>query len=385
MADTVSVYGHRVRQARTIRHSPIKPLAGLLGMSPSAWSNLERSARYDMPRLRLRALAQALKFPEEFFTKEPGQAIHRGSLLFRSKKSIKMAEVDALTAFAEMSYELLESLSEYATHPPLRIPPKIKCGTSPEEAARATRASLDLPEEDPIPHVIHAVERAGIPVLVADIELPDARHDAYSVWGGDFHEQPLIVARPVNSWERVRWSVAHELGHLVMHRGTTGEVDEEEANRFANEFLYPASALRQEWPEAPTLTSLMPLKQRWQISLAALIKHGQNNHLIEDYRVSGLFKQLSARRDPSTGVTWRIQEPGWADQQPERPRLIAAMTERGMDRSPSGELFSSLTGWAADLMETIVTGQRSAPVVEQIKAKQSKDSLPGNVIALRRA
>ncbi|OWA08245.1 hypothetical protein B9W62_18405 [Streptomyces sp. CS113] len=385
MADTVSVYGHRVRQARTIRHSPIKPLAGLLGMSPSAWTTLERSACYEMPRLRLRALAQHLRFREEFFTREPSQAIHRGSLLFRSKKSIKMAEVDALTSFAEMAYELLENLSKYATHPPLRIPARIKSDISPEEAARQTRAALDLPDGDPIPHVIHAVERAGIPVLMADIELPDARHDAYSVWGGDFHEQPLIVARPVNSWERVRWSVAHELGHLVLHRGTSGDVNEEEANRFANEFLYPSNVLLLEWPEAPTLTSLMPLKQRWQLSLAALIKHAQANGLIEDYRVTGLFKQLSARRDPNTGVTWRIQEPGWSDQQPERPRLISAMAERGMERTPSADLFSSLTGWAVDLMESIVAGQRSAPAVEQMRAKQSNDSLPGNVVALRRA
>ncbi|WP_187283458.1 ImmA/IrrE family metallo-endopeptidase [Streptomyces sp. t39] len=335
--------------------------------------------------MRLRALAQHLRFREEFFTKEPSQAIHRGSLLFRSKKSIRMAEVDALTSFAEMSYELLENLSAYATRPPLRIPAKVKSDITPENAARETRAALDLPEGDPIPHVIHAVERAGIPVLMADIQLPDAKHDAYSVWGGDFHEQPLIVARPVNSWERVRWSVAHELGHLVLHRGTPGDVNEEEANRFANEFLYPSSALLLEWPEGPTLTSLMPLKRRWQVSLAALIKHAQNNELIEDYRVTGLFKQLSARRDPNTGVTWRIQEPGWSDQQPERPRLISAMAERGLERTPSAELFSSLTGWAVDLMESIVEGQRSAPAVEQMRAKQSNDSLPGNVVALRRA
>ncbi|MGW3448358.1 ImmA/IrrE family metallo-endopeptidase [Streptomyces sp. NPDC001076] len=354
-------------------------------MSPSAWSALERAPQYSMPRLRLRALAQHLRFPEEFFRKEPIQPIHRGSLLFRSKKSIRMAEVDALAAFAEMSYELLAALSEYATQPPLRIPPKIRSGTSPEEAARITRAALDLPENEPIRHVIHAVERAGVPVIVADIKMPDARHDAFSVWGGEFQEQPLIVAQPVNSWERIRWSVAHELGHLILHRGTAGEVNEDEANRFANEFLYPSEMLRLEWPEGPTLTSLMPLKQRWQISLAALVKHGQNNKLIEDYRVSGLFKQLSARKDPNTGVTWRIQEPGWSDQQPERPRLISVMTERGIEKAPSAELFSSLTGWAVDLFEEIMAGQRLAPAVEQVRAKQARDSLPGNVIALRRA
>lgn len=354
-------------------------------MSASAWSALERSVEYEMPRLRLRALARSLGFSEDFFKKEPSHSLHRGSLLLRSKKSIKMAEVDALTAFAEMGYELFSALSEHATRPPLRVPLQIMSGSSPEEAARLTRAALDLPESDPIDHLIHAVERSGVPIFVADIKMPDARHDAFSVWGGDFHEQPMVMARPVNSWERTRWSVAHELGHLVLHRGRSGNVDEEEANRFANEFLLPADLLVAEWPHAATLSSLMPLKDRWQISLAALIKHGQNNGLIEDHRVSGLFKQLSARKDPVTGVTWRIQEPGWSDRQPERPRLISAMAERGLEQSPTASLFSSLIGWPVDILEEVVAGQRRAPAVEQARMKRSQGRVPDNVIALRRA
>ncbi|MBT2367156.1 ImmA/IrrE family metallo-endopeptidase [Streptomyces sp. ISL-10] len=386
MADTIAVYGHRVRQARTIRHSPIKPLAGLLDISPSAWTALERSTTTDMPRMRLRMLATRLQFPMEFFLQPPGLPIHRGSLLFRAKKSIKAAQVDALTTFSEMSAELLASLGEHATQPPLRLPTSLRPGITPEEAARQTRHALDVAEDEPIGHVTHALERAGVPIVVADVDMPDAKHDAFSVWAGDFHEQPLVVARPVNSWERTRWSIAHEAGHLALHRGTAGEVDEEEANRFANEFLLPAAMLREEWPTAVTLTSLMPLKQRWQMSLASLIVHGKNQGLIEADRAAGLFKQLSARRDPTTGVTWRVQEPGWADQEPERPRLLTVMAERGLGRRATPELFSSLTGgWAVDLMEQVVSGQREAPAVVQEQARTAVSALPGNVVELRRA
>jgi hypothetical protein len=100
----------------------------------------------------------------------------------------------------------------------------------------------------------------------------------------------------------------------------------------------------------------------------------------------GLFKQLSARRDPHTGVTWRIQEPGWADLEPERPRLLAVMAERGLEQRPTPELFSALTGgWAPDLMEEIISGQRKAPAVVREHAKNAPSPLPGNVVALRRA
>jgi Zn-dependent peptidase ImmA (M78 family) len=384
----ITVYGHRVRQARTIRASAIKPLAQLLDLSPSAWTALERLPTTLLPPLRVRALAVALDFPLEFFQSPPGPPVHRGSLLFRAKKSIKASEVDVLTAFSEMAQELHAALAKTATQPPVRLPMSLPTGSSPAEAARCTRAALDLPPSEPISHVMHAAERAGVLVIVADVELADARHDAISVWIGDFQEQPLIVALPVNSWERTRWSVAHELGHLVLHHGGIPTADvEAEANFFANEFLFPERVLREEWPPAATLSSLMPLKRRWQMSLASLIMHGRSHDLIDAERAEGLFKQLSARRDVVTGVTWRIQEPGWAEQQPERPRLLAAMTERGLDTTPSAALFSALAGgWAEDLMEEVVAGQRPAPAVAAAQAREARvlSAAKSNVVQLHR-
>ncbi|MCD9593278.1 ImmA/IrrE family metallo-endopeptidase [Streptomyces sp. 8ZJF_21] len=387
MAETVQVYGYRVRQARTIRSSPIKPLAQLLGMSPSAWTALERSASTAMPVMRLRALAAKLRFPHDFFLTPPGGLpVHRGSLLLRAKKTIKIAEIDALTAFAEMVQELWQSLAEHATHPPLRIPIGLPAGTSPEEAARLTRSALDLREDEPIAHVMHTVERAGIPIAVAGVGMPDAKHDAFSVWAGDFHDEPLIVAKPVNSWERTRWSIAHELGHLVMHHGIIPDDAEEQANRFANEFLLPVSSLQKEWPSAATLSTLYSLKQRWHMSLASLIMHGRQNGLLDEARASGLFKQLSARRDPHTQVTWKVQEPGWSDLAPERPRLIAVMVERGLEEQPSARLLSSISGkWADDLMQEVLDGQRPAPAVSRAEGRRSQEvESVSNVIALRR-
>ncbi|WP_443041826.1 ImmA/IrrE family metallo-endopeptidase [Streptomyces sp. B21-097] len=359
----------------------------MLGMSPSAWTALERAASTGMPVMRLRALAAKLRFPHDFFLTPPGGLpVHRGSLLLRAKKTIKIAEVDALTSFAEMVQELWQCLAEHATHPPLRIPIGLPAGTSPEDAARVTRSALDLPDGEPVPHVMHSVERAGIPIVVAGVGMPDAKHDAFSVWAGDFHDEPLIVARPVNSWERTRWSIAHELGHLVMHHGIIPNDAEGEANRYANEFLFPSRVLESEWPSAATLTNLLPLKQRWHMSLSSLIMHGRHNGLLDESRAAGLFKQLSARRDPHTQVTWKVQEPGWNYFSPERPRLIAVMVERGLEEQPSARLLSSISGhWAEDLMQEVLNGQRPAPAVARAERHRVRevDSL-SNVVELRR-
>ncbi len=260
--------------------------------------------------------------------------------------------------------------------------------TTAAEAARLTRQALDIAADQPIDHVMHTAEKAGVPVVVANIDLPDARHDAYSLWVGEFQEQPLITALPVDSWERTRWSIAHEIGHLVLHRGRSGEDVEEEANAFANEFLLPEARLRAEWPANVTLTTLMPLKRRWRMSLSALIMHGRSHGLLSRERAEGLFKQLSARRDMLTGVTWKMQEPGFDENLPERPRLLAVMTERGLERPASAALYSQISDcWAQDLMEKIVAGQREAPRVAAAKTRESRAlgaEVSDNVIALRR-
>jgi Zn-dependent peptidase ImmA (M78 family) len=80
-------------------------------------------------------------------------------------------------------------------------------------------------------------------------EEPREKHIAYSARVGEFGERPLIVLRALKSWERTRWSVAHEIGHIVLHAdGVDSDDQEEQANRFASELLAPAKALVDEVP-----------------------------------------------------------------------------------------------------------------------------------------
>ena len=93
-------------------------------------------------------------------------------------------------------------------------------------------------------------ERSGVYVASLDFsaELHAKHHDAFSTWVGPSLEWALIVVRSQTSWERTRLSIAHELGHLVMHYIRRDGNLESDAYSFATEFLVPGPSLRTEWP-----------------------------------------------------------------------------------------------------------------------------------------
>ena len=69
---------------------------------------------------------------------------------------------------------------------------------------------------------------------------------------------PLFFVNENLPGDRLRWTLAHEVGHAVMHRNPTGDV-EGEANRFASEFLMPRDQIAHQL-DAITLEKAAALK-----------------------------------------------------------------------------------------------------------------------------
>jgi Zn-dependent peptidase ImmA (M78 family) len=309
--------------------------------------------------MRAQRLANALDFPVDFLTSAPVTPVQRGSLLFRAKKGMTRGEEDQLVAWARLIGDLLHrAVQEHVRLPYLKIPRADQA--SPADAALSTRRMLGLEPDEPIPHLTRALERSGVYVATLDFsaELHAKHHDAFSTWVGSSLDWPLIVVRSHASWERTRLSIAHELGHLVMHHVRRDGNLEADAYSFAAELLVPESVLRTEWPRSATLMSLMPLKRVWGVSFAALIEAGYRGGLIDSAQRINLYKQMSNRRDRQTGERWRIQEPGWRDREPERPKLIAKVLEAAFDSEPDlATLSKFIYGWRPDFLDQLLTGQ----------------------------
>lgn len=366
----LDIFGERLRDARVIQRKKAQDVASQVGLAPERYSRLENSLSTTVDGLRAQRLAGALDFPVDFLTSPPVTPVQRGSLLFRAKKGMTRGEEDQLVAWARLIGDLLHrAVEEHVRLPYLKIPRAPQ--DSPAEAARSTRTALGLESHEPIPHLTRALERSGVYVASLDFaaELHAKHHDAFSTWVGPSLDWALVVVRFHTSWERTRLSIAHELGHLVMHHIRRDGDLESDAYSFASELLLPGPMLRAQWPRSATLMSLMPLKRTWGVSFAALIEAGYRKGLIDSAQRTNLYKQMSNRRDRQTGERWRIQEPGWRDREPERPKLIAKVLETAFDSEPDMDTLSRfIYGWRPDLIDQMLMGQVT-PWAERVTSR----------------
>ena len=320
-------------------------------------------ARPGLPRQRpgagaseviLTLLSRVLDFPSLFFSVEPHESLHLGSLLFRAKSTLTDTDADHLAEYAAATGEIFDALTEYSSSPPVRLP-ELSHSVSSAEAASIVRQQLSLKAEEPIDNLVRKAERAGILIIVLDfdVRLHD-RLDAFSCWVGDYTDRPVVVLRTTASWDRLRWSLAHELGHAVLHRRQRDGDIEVAANAFANELLLPRSVLIEEWPKNPTLTTLLPLKERWGLSLQALTEHGFRAGLLGEAKRMSLYKQLSNRKWPD-GTRWREREPGFNSRDVELPRMLGKMIEVGFGANATLDTVSEATGhWPVLLLQQLL-------------------------------
>jgi Zn-dependent peptidase ImmA (M78 family)/DNA-binding XRE family transcriptional regulator len=104
---------------------------------------------------------------------------------------------------------------------------------------------------------------------------------------------PLFFMNRDVPGERFRFSLAHELGHIILHGvPSDDEKMEEEAHRFAAAFLMPAAEIRP-YLTTPKLSAFARVKAFWKVSIKALIKRAHDLKLITDNQYRWLNVQYS--------------------------------------------------------------------------------------------
>lgn len=382
----IEVFGVRVRQARLLRRMTAKSVAETAGWSPAWQSQIEKTQLIRLDDADVELLSGLFRFPESFFTSEPQTRVSAAELLFRAPKSMTVGEQDFLATFASLAGDFLSDLDGRSKLPPVKIPtmaPEELTHRSIAAAAARLRVAMGVEHDEPLDDLMYEAERLGAPVIVrrrvagewesefaaSPATARDEKHLGYSSWVGRMRDRPLIVLRDSDSWERTRFTIAHELGHLVLHSHaycSVSSADEVEANRFATELLAPAAAIADELPRLLSLLNLRPLKDKWGLSLGSLIMHLRDSGLIPADRAKMLTTQLHRRINPATGHTWGLTEPGFDDRAPERPRLLRKWVERcyGGASVPMLAARESMI-YPADVLDWFLATQRSAPSSER--------------------
>lgn len=166
-----------------------------------------------------------------------------------------------------------------------------------EELVVATRKFWEL-GLGPISHVFRLLENNGI--VISRVKQRLDKIDAFSQWrnGVPF----ILVGSDEFSACRLRLNAMHEFAHLLLHTDAEYEEKantskefydllEQQAYRFAGAFLLPRESFLDEL-YSTSLQHLIDLKQRWGVSLAAIVRRCKDLEVITESRYELLMRQI---------------------------------------------------------------------------------------------
>ncbi|MCD5343250.1 XRE family transcriptional regulator [Arthrobacter sp. AK04] len=285
----------RLTQARRLAGITKQALGEAVGVSGAAIGQYEAGVT-PRPEI-LGLLAKELGQPVAFFAMgRPIGKLDVSQAHFRSLRSTRASERLKATSFVEQVWEVTFALEKRVAFPDVNVPfNEADSSMSAVEAARALRAYWEVPS-GPVPNLVELMERNGIVVSVLTLrgdEDETARVDAFSTAALN---RPIVVVTPerARSVYRHRFTCAHELGHLILHRElAVGDPRQErEADAFAAEFLMPRAEIEPVLPATMNLPRLGQISQTWGVSPEALVFRMQELKGASDVSVRRGYQKL---------------------------------------------------------------------------------------------
>ncbi len=278
--------------ARESRGRTQKDVADAAGITQGLISKTERGVA-TLSEQHVTAIAKLLGYPERLFY-ESGRVREVGSacLYHRKRKTLPakvLRKLDARMYVRNVNImKLLDGLSVDGDRT-FHTMDADEYGGDPVEVARALRAAWKVPD-GPIPNLTTLIESAGGIVLLEDF----GHHKLFGMSCWTTRGHPLFFLNAAASTDDLRWTMAHELGHLTMHGTPPNGDPEAQADAFAGEFLAPAKQFK---PTAKRLTfdRLPQLKAYWGLSMKGVIKRAQTLGAIDPKVAVRLYKQHSSR------------------------------------------------------------------------------------------
>jgi Zn-dependent peptidase ImmA (M78 family)/DNA-binding XRE family transcriptional regulator len=313
----LALRGEMVALRRRMLNMSQADLAGRSAIAQGTLSKIEQGIKDASPDQAAR-LAEALVCPMSFFQQGereygPPMSAHA---MFRKKASIGQKIIDQV--IAQLNVRIAHArkfLSSVDIEPELPLPlyELDDFEGNPELVADHVRRAWLMPR-GPIRSLTDYVERAGCLVIQCDLEEAKIDGVSYRIAG----LPPIIFLNRNQPADRMRFSLAHEVGHIVMHSYPSVAM-EEEANRFASALLMPALDIGPEL-KGLTIDKAAYMKPVWRASMASLIYRAADLGCIDRYKADYLWRQMSTRG-------FRLREPQMLDFEREKTSVINALVE----------------------------------------------------------
>lgn len=218
----------------------------------------------------LNELCSVLDYPKDFFYKKH-DVYPLKHFYFRKNLGTSMIKAKLLESQINIiSGNICDLLDAVEIEIDLPYTDLYKTGLSPEQMAQRVREHFNLPK-GPIKDIVKVVEQQGIIIHLYDFNVD------LKISGVSFITPtgvPVMILNKNQPASRMVFTIAHELGHILMHfKG--GIISEErdvenEADKFASNFLMPNDEIKSSLYYLND-EKLGDLKRYWRVSIQALL------------------------------------------------------------------------------------------------------------------
>lgn len=312
---------HMLTLAREARGLTQTELAAQTGATQGTLSKYENGMS-EAPSEFVTILARVLRYPATFFY-QAEQVFGFPPFHYRKRKKMSAKALGRIVAEMNIRRMHVKKLAHSYELKTNRFIPEIdrnefrgaaKRSPNIEDIARSVRESWMLPR-GPIANMVDLIEENGGIVIPCDFQT-----DLLDAMSQRIDGMPVLFFVNINApADRVRHTLAHELGHMVLH--TTVFKDdsemEDEADHFAGAFLLPADEMRIQLRRFD-LRQLANMKGHWKVSMQAIAYRAFRLRLITPYQSKMFWIEMSK-------LGYRKNEPN--EPAKEAPKLLRQMVE----------------------------------------------------------
>lgn len=305
--------GKMITLGRESRSMSQDKLAEAIGEPQVTISALENNKRYDYDILV--KIANVLNYPITFFEFE--SSVNRLSKFYYRKRD----------SFPSKSIASLEAQMDILRKSFLRLTKQVKLNykglpelsvtkdRSPAKIAENIRLYFNL-DDNPIDNPINVIEKMGIPVIYFDVQ--SDKFSGMTIQSDN--NIPIIILNKNMPNDHNKYTLFHELGHLIMHVPFTDEIDfyekyekhetiEKEADLFAAAFLMPATKAKATFGRV-NYARLSELKLYWKVSKQAILYRAKDLGIIDENKFKYIYIELSRNGErKKENITIPIDEP----------------------------------------------------------------------------
>jgi Zn-dependent peptidase ImmA (M78 family)/transcriptional regulator with XRE-family HTH domain len=297
--------------AREARGLTQQNLADKLNLPRANVSRLENGDT-NVQRDTLLAISAATQYPPQFFTQQ-GNFIPV-NLAYRKREKVHLKLLTPI----EAQMNIIRRHVQFITRALDKVVPQLPAFEVTKEKTPSMIASMVRKQWNICNGVIEdltsILESQGI--IISAFDFGTARIDSRSMFTDD--KYPIIFLNRSLLGDRLRYSLAYELGQLIMHTHSVIPSERnvtKEANEFAAAFLMPKEDILKDFGEGVTLALLAKLKMKWKVSMISLLYRADDLRLITANQKRYLIQQFNEQKI-------RRREPVELDVSIEQPKLL---------------------------------------------------------------